>query len=450
MGKKLILSIVSVILCLCAVAGGTYGWHLQDNKEHGFNEETVTICVEESRNLALKAENIQLEWLAKDEQVAAVENGTVTGNMAGEAVVVAKQGLHYYECNVVVVDHDYQEATCMEAEICNHCGASHGNALGHDASEATCTQDSVCRRCNAVLAKASGHDADEATCTDDSVCVNCGEILEKAYGHEFKAATCEEPEICSRCGMEQGSPLGHVATEATCTEASICTRCEKELAAALGHKTSQATCTKDGMCSRCGLVTEKATGHSFKEATCTAASTCTKCGTKQGKALGHSYKETDSGMLDGGKAYKTLQCERCQDQKTEYEQVTNPGNVDEYEEEVLRLTNEYRVAAGLSPLTMNYTLCDAGDVRAAEIVTSFSHTRPDGTRCFTAFNVAYRTAGENIAAGQTSPKEVVEAWMNSEGHRANILNPRFTQLAVGYLYSSSDVYGHHWVQLFIG
>lgn len=267
--------------------------------------------------------------------------------------------------------------------------------------------------------------------------------------HDYREATCVEPQICNRCEATYGEALGHEGSEATCTEPSVCTRCEKEVEPALGHKNSKATCEKDGKCSRCGLVVEVATGHEYGEATCTSASKCSKCGARQGKALGHVYKEIESGKTEDGRTYKTSQCERCQDIKTEYQQV-NTGSASAYEEEVLRLTNEYRVAAGLSPLTMNYTLCSAADVRANEIVSGFSHTRPDGSRCFSAFNVSYTRAGENIAAGQRSPQEVVEAWMNSEGHKANILNPKFTQLAVGYLYSEGGVYKHYWVQLFIG
>ncbi len=117
----------------------------------------------------------------------------------------------------------------------------------------------------------------------------------------------------------------------------------------------------------------------------------------------------------------------------------------EFEAEVLRLTNLERAAQGLSPLSMGSTAAQsAADIRAAEIATQFSHTRPNGSSCFTALTevgVSYRSAGENIAKGHRTPAQVVEGWMNSEGHRANILNANFTHLAVGY----AD-YG--WVQLF--
>ena len=122
-------------------------------------------------------------------------------------------------------------------------------------------------------------------------------------------------------------------------------------------------------------------------------------------------------------------------------------------EAVLNLVNAERAKEGLAPLTLNPTATAAAQLRAEELVTLFSHTRPDGTTCFTALNqagVAYRTAGENIAAGQSTPEWVMESWMNSSGHRANILNAQFTQLGVGIYYNADTPYGHYWVQMFIG
>ena len=84
-----------------------------------------------------------------------------------------------------------------------------------------------------------------------------------------------------------------------------------------------------------------------------------------------------------------------------------------------------------------------------EVAKVFSHTRPNGSSCFTVlgeYGVSYRSAGENIASGQTTPAEVVNAWMNSEGHRANILGESFTSLGVGVYKNGSS---YTWVQLFI-
>lgn len=109
-------------------------------------------------------------------------------------------------------------------------------------------------------------------------------------------------------------------------------------------------------------------------------------------------------------------------------------------EKVIALVNSYRSQNGLSSVTYDATLAKAANVRAKELVSSFSHTRPNGTRCFTAFDeagVSYRGAGENIAMGQSSAEAVMSDWMKSEGHRENILNANFTKIAVG-VYEGSD------------
>ena len=108
--------------------------------------------------------------------------------------------------------------------------------------------------------------------------------------------------------------------------------------------------------------------------------------------------------------------------------------------EVFRLTNTERVNAGLEPLSMMSSLTQTAVVRANEIIQSFSHTRPDGRDCFTAFsenNVTYIRAGENIAMGQRTPSEVVRAWMDSAGHRENIMNDEFGHLGVGVALDNS-------------
>ena len=128
---------------------------------------------------------------------------------------------------------------------------------------------------------------------------------------------------------------------------------------------------------------------------------------------------------------------------------TSAPGVSEYAQEVVRLVNIERERAGLAPLTMDATLSAAAQVRAQEIDVSFSHTRPNGTSCFTVlkeFGIGYRACGENIAKGSPSPARVVEGWMNSAGHRANILNENFTTIGVGV---HADAAGTlHWAQLF--
>ncbi|MCD8109571.1 MAG: leucine-rich repeat protein, partial [Clostridiales bacterium] len=110
--------------------------------------------------------------------------------------------------------------------------------------------------------------------------------------------------------------------------------------------------------------------------------------------------------------------------------------------EVLELVNEEREAEGLSALVMDESLLETAMQRGSEIALLFSHTRPDGSPCFSA-NSAMN--GENVAAGQTSASAVMESWMNSEGHKANILTSSYTTVGIGCFYHNGVYY---WVQNF--
>lgn len=135
-------------------------------------------------------------------------------------------------------------------------------------------------------------------------------------------------------------------------------------------------------------------------------------------------------------------------------QPENPGTDEEdtnaaFIREVAELVNAQRSKAGLSPLTVNTDVQAAAQVRAREIETSFSHTRPDGSTFSTALTqqgVSYRGSGENIAWGQKTPEQVMDGWMNSPGHRANILNKNFTSIGVGFYQNASGT--NYWTQLF--
>lgn len=113
------------------------------------------------------------------------------------------------------------------------------------------------------------------------------------------------------------------------------------------------------------------------------------------------------------------------------------------------MVNEERAKVGLSEVTLDKSIEAAALIRAKEIETSFSHTRPDGRSFSTVLTdngITYRGSGENIAWGQRSPQEVMKGWMNSEGHRANILNPKFTKIGVGYYQNAAG--RNYWTQLF--
>lgn len=117
--------------------------------------------------------------------------------------------------------------------------------------------------------------------------------------------------------------------------------------------------------------------------------------------------------------------------------------------EVARLTNIEREKAGVSILKYNNYIAAGAQTRSEELLTSFSHTRPDGSRFFTVFDdpdFSYRYIGENLALGYKSPAEVVAAWMKSDGHRANLLSDKYSDIGIGITKSESGRY--HWAQIF--
>lgn len=117
-------------------------------------------------------------------------------------------------------------------------------------------------------------------------------------------------------------------------------------------------------------------------------------------------------------------------------------------QQVLAETNVYRTQNGLTPFKTLEALTGTAQDKAEDMATNryFSHTSPNLGSPFDqmkAAGISYKRAAENIAMGQRSAKEVVDAWMKSPGHRANILNPQLTHMGVGY-----DAKGHYWVQQF--
>lgn len=134
----------------------------------------------------------------------------------------------------------------------------------------------------------------------------------------------------------------------------------------------------------------------------------------------------------------------------------NTVNYSQYANEVLNFVNAYRAAEGIPALVLDENLCNAGNMRSIEMDYGnyFEHARKDGSSCFSVLGqcgiTSFRTCGENIAAGQRSPSEVVESWYNSPGHKANMLNAEFTRMGLGYSNSGNGEYGTYWTQLFFG
>lgn len=120
---------------------------------------------------------------------------------------------------------------------------------------------------------------------------------------------------------------------------------------------------------------------------------------------------------------------------------------------VVLLVNAEREKENLNPLSMEPAITEASAIRANELTSELSHMRPDGSSWSTILDdksISYSCAGENIAAGYYSAEAVVAAWMDSEGHRDNIMYSGYTKIGVGYAYDSNSEYGYYWQQLFVG
>lgn len=132
--------------------------------------------------------------------------------------------------------------------------------------------------------------------------------------------------------------------------------------------------------------------------------------------------------------------------------IPNIDNVKNVENAVLLQVNQERQKAGLKPLEMDWELARVARLKSQDMAQKnyFSHTSPTYGSPFDMmkqFGINFKAAGENIASGQTTPNDVMAAWMKSQGHRENILKPEFTHLGVGYYRGGS--YGHMWTQMFI-
>lgn len=131
----------------------------------------------------------------------------------------------------------------------------------------------------------------------------------------------------------------------------------------------------------------------------------------------------------------------------------DPEVLQEYIDIMVNQVNDARAANNLPELSILPVMNQYAQIRAEEMVELFSHTRPDGRKCFTVIQddgFFYNSAGENIAAGNTTPLRTFEQWMNSEGHRNNILGDNFTHIGIGYYYAPDSQYKYYWSMFLIG
>ena len=132
----------------------------------------------------------------------------------------------------------------------------------------------------------------------------------------------------------------------------------------------------------------------------------------------------------------------------EYKNIQSENTYTDLINEVYEITNNYRSLVEVSSLTLDSSLVEAASIRAKELSDSFSHTRPNGSSCFTVLSelgISYGTAGENIAAGYSSSQSVMEGWRSSSGHYQNIISSKFKKIGIGVNIINNQYY---WVQIF--
>ena len=181
----------------------------------------------------------------------------------------------------------------------------------------------------------------------------------------------------------------------------------------------------------------------------------------QNKAIStNNYIDKDNGIVNSN-----LEKEEVTDIEDKYYEDISKEDINEYDSitinniqnentytdlinEVYEITNNYRSLVGVPSLTLDSSLVEAANIRAKELSDSFSHTRPNGSSCFTVLSelgISYGTAGENIAAGYSSSQSVMEGWRSSRGHYQNIISSKFKKIGIGVNIINNQYY---WVQIF--
>jgi len=181
----------------------------------------------------------------------------------------------------------------------------------------------------------------------------------------------------------------------------------------------------------------------------------------QNKAIStNNYIDKDNGIVNSN-----LEKEEVTDIEDKYYEDISKEDINEYDSitinniqnentytdlinEVYEITNNYRSLVGVPSLTLDSSLVEAANIRAKELSDSFSHTRPNGSSCFTVLSelgISYGTAGENIAAGYSSSQSVMEGWRSSSGHYQNIISSKFKKIGIGVNIINNQYY---WVQIF--
>ncbi len=253
---------------------------------------------------------------------------------------------------------------------------------------------------------------------------------------------------------------GTACQSGSCASSSAC----KANSCTNGTACPSGNCTVSGICGtsaakETAVSTANGTACAKAASSCSAGSACpgTNCGTVS--VCGGSGCDCGSllnGILNGGKTCSGASCSSAKPAlpKTAPSAAPAPASsFSAFQNEVVGLVNAERAKNGLSALTADADLMKTATLKSQDMAKNnyFDHTSPTYGSPFdlmTKYGVSSRAAGENIAMGQTSPSQVMNAWMNSSGHRANILSASYTQIGVGVAQNSAGTY--YWTQHFIG
>lgn len=159
-------------------------------------------------------------------------------------------------------------------------------------------------------------------------------------------------------------------------------------------------------------------------------------------------KKEETSIVDNKVYEETRKEDISKENINEYKDIQSENTYTDLINEVYEITNNYRSLVGLPSLTLDSSLVEAASIRAKELSNSFSHTRPNGSSCFTVLSelgISYGTAGENIAAGYSSSQSVMEGWRSSSGHYQNIISSKFKKIGIGVNIINNQYY---WVQIF--
>lgn len=294
--------------------------------------------------------------------------------------------------------------------------------------------------------------------------------LGNLYGTSCRASSCPEDAAADSASVNQSSSNTHSSiTQVSSSKADSCTAaavssqasaqdCTAPKAAAAAETAASGKTTSCNSAGKQSCTASSATGNDLMSSVydlakkngidlSTACIQLPGCGTAQPQPSSKTGGSASSGTTAASGSSNSSQAASSGQNSTAENQTA--GNLS-LEEQVVALVNEQRAANVLKPLTLSTELSNVARTKSQDMHDNhyFAHESPTYGSPFdmlTSFGISYRAAGENIAMGYATPEAVMNAWMNSSGHRANILSASYTKIGVGYV---AD--GNYWTQEFIG